>query len=83
MADPRLIAQGQERRKAVLRVVKDYIGEKGYAPSTREIASAVDISSPNAIRAHLAALAEDGLIKLSPGVARGISLTAKGKRAAT
>lgn len=81
MADPKMVAQGIERRKAILSFVRGHISEHGYAPSTREIAEAVGVASQVVVHTHLVRLAEQGYLTVTPRVARGIVLTAKGRRA--
>ena len=70
-----LIEQGIARRKQMLRFIKAFIGRKGYSPSIAEIGEAVGITSPNAVRNHLQKMQEDGLIKVTPRVARSIRVT--------
>lgn len=52
------------------------------APSLQELAQQFEIHV-NAARKHLIALADKGLIELTPGRARGIRLPANGRRAST
>jgi len=46
-----------------------------YGPTIREIAAAMGISSVNGVQGHLAALEKKGVVRRTPGVARGIELT--------
>lgn len=70
--NPQLVEQGIERRKIMLRFIRSYIAERGYAPSNRDIMNAMGFSSPNAIRRHLDILQEEGKIEVTPNIARGI-----------
>jgi len=81
MADPKLVKQGEDRRKTILKYLVNYQAEHGFAPTSREIAKAVGIAGPTAW-GHVTALQDDGLIEIHRGVARGIKVTAKGRRAA-
>lgn len=63
---------GIERRKVMLRFIRRYVADNGYAPSVREIMQAVDLSSPHAVRRHLDTLQEEGKIQVTPNIARGI-----------
>jgi len=46
-----------------------------YGPTVREIAAAMGIASVNGVQGHLAALEKKGVVRRTPGVARGIELT--------
>jgi repressor LexA len=46
-----------------------------YGPTVREIAAAMGISSVNGVQGHLKALQKKGVLKHTPGIARGIELT--------
>jgi len=46
-----------------------------YGPTIREIAAAMGIASVNGVQGHLAALEKKGVVRRTPGVARGIELT--------
>lgn len=70
--NPQLIEQGIERRRVMLRFIRDYVDEHGYAPSVREIMAGADLSSPHAVRRHLVTLQEEGKIQVTPNIARGI-----------
>ncbi|HEU5043079.1 MAG TPA: hypothetical protein VFT75_02970 [Nocardioidaceae bacterium] len=78
MAGAKLIAQGIERRRAIMRFVKSYIKRNGYAPSVGEIAEAVDLSSKTAVRHHLAILVEEGELAVTPGRYRSLRVVSKG-----
>lgn len=65
--------QPNERRCAILEYIKGYIADRGYAPTLREMATVFDTST-SAISFHVKALAEDGKLRLTPEIARGIVL---------
>lgn len=52
-----------KRQQQIYDFIKQYQKDKGYPPSVREMASAVGLSSPSTVHAHLSALEELGLIK--------------------
>lgn len=67
-----------DREKQVLEQVRSSIGSRGYAPSIREIAEALNIRSPNVVVARLDALEHKGYIRREPRVSRGIVLIERG-----
>ena len=52
-----------KRQQQIYDFIKEYQQEKGYPPSVREMASAVGLSSPSTVHAHLSALEARGLLK--------------------
>ena len=52
-----------KRQQQIYDFIRTYQLEKGYPPSVREMASAVGLSSPSTVHAHLSALESRGLIK--------------------
>ena len=52
-----------KRQQQIYDFIRSYQLEKGYPPSVREMASAVGLSSPSTVHAHLSALESRGLIK--------------------
>lgn len=52
-----------KRQQQIYDFIRSYQLEKGYPPSVREMASAVGLSSPSTVHAHLSALEARGLIK--------------------
>lgn len=75
MAGSALIAQGIDRRRAILRFVKDYRKREGYAPSVAEIATGVELLSNTAVRHHLETLKAEGFIDWTPGRYRSLTIT--------
>ena len=47
-----------EKRDQIIRFISEQIAEKGYPPSVREIARAVDVRSSSTIHNYLAKLKE-------------------------
>ncbi len=63
-----------KRQQAVLTCIEDFIAEKGYGPTVREICAALDLSSPSTVHVHLKALEDKGLINRDPLKSRSITL---------
>ncbi len=66
------LTRAQQR---VLEFLRQFLREKGYPPTVREVARAFGFRSPMAAKAHLDALQRKGYIKRTSGLARGIELT--------
>ena len=62
------------RQEDILNYIKNYMVSHGYPPTVREIGSALGISSPATIHAHLANLEQKGYIKRSKTGNRNIEL---------
>lgn len=71
MASAALIQAGIERRDQIVAFVAGYHERRGFAPTLAEVAEAVDISS-SAARGHLHKLADEGRVRVTPGVSRSI-----------
>jgi repressor LexA len=67
-----------ETKDRIVKFLKGFIGEKGFAPSVREIADYLGFKSTKAVKVHLDELARKGIIKKKNGIARGISLRGEG-----
>lgn len=63
-----------KRQEDTLNYVKEYIVSHGYPPTVREIALAIDVSSPATVQAHLDQLADKGYIKKGSNKNRTIEL---------
>lgn len=74
MAGKNLIRQGERRRAQMLKFINKHIAQKGYSPTIHEIGAAVGVNSPNAVRNHLLKMEEEGLIRMTPRVARSITV---------
>lgn len=58
----------------IMSYIRDYVDEKGYPPSIREICQAVDLTSSSTVFTHLEALERKGLIERGEGTTRSIRL---------
>jgi repressor LexA len=64
-----------KRQQEILDFIKQHIQRTGSAPTLREIAEAIGVSSLATVHEHLATLVEKGLIKKKSGKVRAIDLT--------
>lgn len=71
------------RQRSVYEFIESYIDQKGYGPTVREIAEAVNLSSPSTVHVHLKTLEEKGYIVRDPMKSRSISLPSKHESAET
>ena len=62
------------RQKEILTHIKKYVATNGYPPTVREIAKAMEVSSPATIHAHLENLEKKGVIKKESTKNRAIEL---------
>lgn len=63
-----------KRQQAVLDCIEDFIAEKGYGPTVREVCQRLGLSSPSTVHVHLKALEDKGLINRDPLKSRSITL---------
>ncbi len=63
------------RRQRIVDYIAATLRARGYPPSVREIAVAVDLASTSAVHHHLSALEADGLIERGSGRSRALRLT--------
>lgn len=70
-------------RTKILEFIRSFIEKSGYAPTIGEIQRGLVISSKSVVDRHLRALEEDGHIKRSSQVTRGIDVSGIGKRTRT
>lgn len=68
------------RRQSILAFIRERAFVHGQPPSLAEIATACGLASRGAARKQVLALAEAGLVELTPGQARGIRPAAGGHR---
>ena len=66
-----------KRQGQILDFIKQHIQTHGAAPTLRQIANAIGVSSLATVHEHLAALEEKGLIKRKSGKTRSIELPDK------
>ena len=70
-----------DTQRRLFEYLREHIAAHGWPPSQMEIARAFGFRQNRSARYHLEALAQAGLIELSPGRARGIRLAAAGRAA--
>lgn len=63
------------RQSQILDFLRQYIATNGFAPTLKQIAKALGVSSLATVHEHLQTLERKGLIKKKSGTTRGISLT--------
>ena len=64
------------RQRSILEFIMQEINTKGYPPSVREIAQAVNLRSPSTVHGHLNTLEELGYIRKDPTKPRTIEVLA-------
>lgn len=64
-----------KKQKQILDFIKQYMQSNGTAPTLRNIAEAIDVSSLATVHEHLEALEEKGLLKRRHGKTRSMELT--------
>lgn len=64
----------EKRRRRILAFIREFMDERGYPPTLREIGDGMDISSTSVVFHHLEALETRGLIERDRERARGIRL---------
>jgi repressor LexA len=64
-----------ERKRRILEFVAATLRDRGYPPSVREIAVAVDLASTSAVHHHLQALEREGYLERGAAQSRAIRLT--------
>ena len=64
-----------ERKRRILEFVAATLRDRGYPPSVREIAQAVDLASTSAVHHHLQALEREGYLERGAAQSRAIRLT--------
>lgn len=63
-----------KRQDEILTFIKEYIVNNGYPPTVREICTAIGVSSPATVHAHLQNLENKGMIKKEETKNRAIEL---------
>jgi repressor LexA len=61
-----------KRQEEVLGYLRQHC--RTFGPTVREIAAALEITSPNGVVCHLRALERKGRIRRTPGISRGIEV---------
>jgi len=70
------------RQKQILDFIREFGERNGYAPSMREIAGAVDLTSTSAVSYQLSALQNKDYLRRIPGRPRTVEVVAPGRSAA-
>lgn len=81
MASSALIAQGIDRRRALVRFLKAYLKKNGYSPSIEEITVGIGLTSKTATRHHLDVLRDEGTVTWTEGRYRSLRLVEKSEKA--
>lgn len=64
-----------KRQRQILDFIKQFIQSKGFAPTLKQIAEAIDVSSLATVHEHLQSLEQKGVIKRKHGKNRSIEIT--------
>ena len=67
MSGPAQIREGERTRQRMLTYIKGYQAQHGWAPTVREIGSAVGLASPSSVQKHLTTLHRQGELVLGGG----------------
>ena len=70
------------RQQEIWQFLVEYVDDRGYPPTVREIGEAVGLASPSTVHAHLANLERAGLLRRDPTKPRAIELVGR-RRAET
>ena len=70
-----------DKRNRIMKFIKEFIDDRGYAPTIAEIQSGCEISSKSVVEYHLKALEREGRIRRDAELSRAIEITGMGKRA--
>lgn len=68
-------------RWRIVEFIRNFVEQRGYAPTVAEIRKGLDISSNSVVKYHLDVLEEEGVINRVPEVARAMEISGVGKRA--
>ena len=68
------MARTSNKREQILNFLTQFVNEHGYAPTVREICTAVGLQSTATVHYHLSALRDAGLIEMDEMKKRAISL---------
>lgn len=74
MRGARYMTKLSKRQQAIIDFIKDEVNEKGYPPSVREIAKAVNLASSSTVHGHLSRLENKGYIRRDPTKPRAIEV---------
>jgi repressor LexA len=74
----RLTKHDAARKQRIITYIAVTSRQRGYPPSVREIAAAVDLASTSAVHHHLQALEREGILERGASTSRAIRLTPRG-----
>jgi len=83
MPFPRMSPRDDADAPAILKMISDSVRERGYPPTMVEIAQHRGWSTPSSALRFVRQMEEKGLVKTTPGIARGIKITESGMKALT
>jgi repressor LexA len=63
------------RQERLLRIIEESVAKRGYAPTLKEMAQAMGITSLQGVKDHLSALERKGYLNRFPGRRRAITVT--------
>jgi len=66
------------RQRTILRFIHDWVQERGYSPSMREIGRAVGLTSTSSVEHQLSALETKGHLRREPGCPRTVEVRLPG-----
>ncbi len=66
------------RQRTILRFIHDWVQERGYSPSIREIGRAVGLTSTSSVEHQLSALESKGHLRREPGCPRTVEVRLPG-----
>ena len=66
------------RQRTILRFIHDWVHERGYSPSMREIGRAVGLTSTSSVEHQLSALETKGHLRREPGCPRTVEVRLPG-----
>jgi repressor LexA len=69
------------RQREIVDYLSEYVRERGYPPTVREIGEAVGLASPSTVHAHLANLERAGLLRRDPTKPRALELIGRDRAA--
>lgn len=66
--------KASERRESILKYIREFLVERGYPPSVREIGKAVGLKSSSTVHTYLNQLEDLGMIRRDPTKPRAIDI---------
>jgi repressor LexA len=68
------------KQQAILNFIRNFMNERGYPPTIRDIARGCHISSTSVVDYNLKILEREGCIRCDPGISRGIGFPKAGNQ---